>query len=102
MHIFYAKAKKQKPENNGTAKSSDSLRANCTKGIDIKILATLRATPNSESQGMSNIMHSNEFTRVANPITHTIENNTLRNSDPAKTNANPMKIIDRPTTIASL
>ena len=102
MQIFYAKAKKHKPENKGTAKSSESLRANCTNGIEIKILATLRATPNSESQGMLNMMHSKELTSVANPITHTIENNTLRNSDPAKTNANPMNIIDRPTTNASL
>lgn len=102
MHIFYANAKKHKPENKGTAKSSESFRANWTNGIEIKILATLSATPNSESQGMLNIMHNMELTRVANPITHTIENKTLKNSDPAKTNANPMNIIDKPTTNASL
>lgn len=48
------------------------------------------------------MIHKIEFTKVLNPITHTIENNILKNYDPTKTNANPMKIIDRPTANASL
>ena len=66
------------------------------------MLATLRATPISESHGMSNMMHKRELTRVPKQITQKIENSTFKNSDPANTNASPININDNPTTNDSL